>query len=103
MTVKKPQDHKQKNGVVTVKGVTVTIDPSVLDDWDVVECIADIQDEGRTAAEKLPSTVRLMRLLLGGDYARAKKELREAHDGQLTNEVMGGFITEVFEALNPNS
>ena len=99
----KPQDHKQKQGVVTVQGVTVKIAPEVLEDWDVVECIADMQDESRTPAEKLPSTVRLMRLLLGADYARAKKELREANDGQLTTEVMGGFLTGVFEALNPNS
>ena len=101
--MKQPQDRKSKDGSVTVQGVKVTIQPGALDDWDVVECIADLQDESRSASEKIVPTVRLMRLLFGAEYDRVKKELRAAHDGQLTNEVMGGFITEVFGSLNPNS
>ena len=102
-TVKKPQDHKSKDGSVTVQGIRVTIDKDQVTDWDVVEGIATLQDDSADESEKLVSSVRVMRRLLGGDYGRVKTELRAANDGKLTAEHMGAFLKEVFEALNPNS
>lgn len=101
--VKKPADRKPKQGTVVVDGVRAVIPLDRLKDWDVLEAMADLNDESVSSAGKLGATVRLMRAVLGEDYSRVKSELREAHDGKLGDEEMGAFLKAVFENLNPNS
>lgn len=84
---------------VEVDGVSVEIDTEVFDDFDLVECIADSENPDATDAQRLSATVRLFRLLFGPEYARVKRELRAAHDGRLTVEVMTDFASGVFEAV----
>ena len=99
-----PQDHLPKqDGTVTVEGVTLSVPADRIKDWDVVESIAVMQDESSTEPEKLVASVRVMRRLFADDYERVKKELRAAHDGTLTADVMGEFLTGVFKELNPSA
>lgn len=100
---KKPQDRKPKaTDSVTVRGISLTIPKSRLEDWEVIEGVATMQDEDSSGSDKLVASVRTMRRLFGDDYSRVKTELREANGGTLGGEDMGSFLTEVFEAINPN-
>ena len=100
---KKPQDRKAKvSDAVTVRGINLTIPKSRIEDWEVIEGVATMQDEDSTGADKLVASVRTMRRLFGEDYRRVKSELRKANGGTLGGEDMGSFLTEVFEAINPN-
>lgn len=101
--VKKPQDHKQKNGAVTVNGVTVTVPAERATDWDVVEGVAVMQASESSEADKVIASVSVLRRLLGDDYERVKSELRAANEGRLTAQDMGEFIQKVFENIDPNS
>lgn len=99
-----PQDHlPKKDAPITVDGVTLTVPVDRVKDWDVVESVAVMQDEASTEPEKLVASVRVMRRLFAGDYERVKKELRAKHDGELTADVMGEFLTGVFKELNPSA
>lgn len=85
---------------ITVSGVTVDLDPAVLDDWDLVEALSDMIDADETGdgVAGLRATTRYMRTLLGADYARVKSELRAANGGRLPAEAMREFCTGVVEA-----
>jgi len=100
-----PQDHltKQRNGEITVHGLELSINREQLDDWEVVECIAEVQDDATSEARKLAVTVKLLKLLLGDSYTLVKDTLRSENDGQLSSATMSEFVTELFGALNPNS
>lgn len=100
---KKLQDHKPKQGAVSVQGIELLIPQDRINDWDVVEGVATMQDDESTPPEKLVASVRVMKRLLGDDYDKVKTGLRAANGGALTADIMGAFLTEVFEELNPNS
>lgn len=100
----KPQDHKQpkdKPRKVEVMGATVTIDPAILDDLDMVEYLYDLQhaadsDDGGFAI------VPFLRKLCGSDYANVKSALRD-DTGRIPFEKVGEFVQKLIEQLNPNS
>ena len=102
--VKKPADRlPKKTGAVTVDGISVTVEPERLADWEIVEGLADLQDKGIQPGARMASTVRVLRAVLGADYERVKLELRAANDGTLTADMMSDFLRRVFEGVNPNS
>ena len=100
-----PQDHKQsKNTVrrVNVRGIDIGIDPKVLDDWEFMESLYDLQaDPTNNALQIIP----FLRRLLGDSYDKVKNGLRGA-DGRIDGETMGAFLIELFEEMGkafPNS
>lgn len=101
--VKQPQDHLKKQGQLVVGGIKLDIPRERMEDWDVVECIATVQDDGADQGVKLVAIVRVMKLLFADDYERVKSELRASNDGHLTMETMSKFMTDAFEQINPNS
>ena len=100
-----PQDHKQsKNTVrrVNVRGIDIGIDPKVLDDWEFMESLYDLQADPKGNALQI---IPFLRRLLGDSYGKAKNELRGA-DGRIDGETMGAFLNELFEEMSkafPNS
>ena len=61
-----PQDHKQsKNTVrrVNVRGIDIGIDPKVLDDWEFMESLYDLQADPKGNALQI---IPFLRRLLGG-------------------------------------
>lgn len=84
---------------IEVQGITITINPQILEDWEVVECMGDVNDPTLDDAAHLSATTRVMRLILGEDYQRIKKELREKNKGVLNIETMTNFLTETLEVL----
>ena len=105
---KKPQDRKPKaTSEVTVQGITLTVTTDELKkrvaDWDVVEGIAEMNDESIVGVRRIVAVTRVMKTLFAGDYERIKVELREQHDGTLNEDIMGEFLRDAFMELSPNS
>ena len=82
-----------------VDGVKVSLTAEDFDDFEILECLADIVDDAAEPSAKLAATVRIYRLLLGADFERVKRELREKHGGKLANEVMGDFLNSCMTAV----
>ena len=84
---------------VDVGGVSVAVDMSVLEDWEIVEAIAETSDESLPDPARLAASVRIIRMVLGADYARVKGEIREKNGGRLTAEDMEQFLSDVLKAV----
>lgn len=84
---------------IEIEGITLSVDPDILDDWDIVEAVSDSNNPDLTDNERLIATTQLMRSVLGDDYKQAKTELRKKHKGKLTIETMSKFLAQVFEAV----
>ena len=100
----KPQDHKQpkdKPRRIEVMGATLTIDPSILDDLDMVEYLYDLQ-HAADSDDGVFTIVPFLRKLCGDDYMNVKKALR-GERGRIPFEKVGEFVQQLIEALNPNS
>lgn len=92
MTVPKSSIKK-----ITVQGITLSVDPELFDDYEIVEDLYDVQ-----SGENPLKSVPLLRRLLGDKYEEVKAALR-GEDGRITGETLDGFLTELMEAANPNS
>ncbi|KFI97812.1 hypothetical protein [Bifidobacterium stellenboschense] len=106
-TPKQPQDHKPKKGprTVTVQDVTVTVDPDVFDDLDVLEMLYRIQsadEDGGDDSDALAIVPFLMRIL-GPSYKPAKDALRDPDTGRIPLEKVGAFLGDLMGKLAPNS
>lgn len=102
MATTKPQDRKPKvdtvNGVstVTIKGITVNVDKDALDDFELLDDLAKMQD-GHGA--RLASVAHR---LFGDDFKTVMDGLR-GENGRVSVEVASEFISELLAALAPNS
>lgn len=97
--VKKPADRKPKAGAaktVTVSGVKVTVSADALDDFELLDDLASLQDGN---GSRLPA---ILRRLVGDEYKRVLDDLR-AENGRVTVVRASEFITELFKEIAPNS
>lgn len=85
---------------LVVDGIKVDLTVESVDDYEITEALVDMSDEALGEQERARATVAMARLLFGADWTRIKRELRERHDGKLTNETVGEFIKTTFETLN---
>lgn len=116
MAVKQPQDHKDKAPIVesvevtlgkggdartvkarrvTIDGITVTVADEALDDFELLDDLAQLENKKAT---KLPAVARR---LFGDSYGDVLESLRGAN-GRVPIEKASKFIGDVFGALNPN-
>lgn len=96
---KKPQDRKPAADApikVEVRGTTFTIDRAALDDFELLDDLARVEDG---AGQRLPS---LLRRLLGGDYGRALDLIRDEDTGRVSLETGAELVQEIFEAVDPS-
>lgn len=106
-SAKKPADRKTADDgapiKVTVRGVEVTIDRDVLNDWTFVEDMA-VADAGGDDA--LFAGVRILRMLAGDSYRELRATVADK-DGKVTieagSEGLLPLIQEILEAASPNS
>lgn len=95
MTAAMDQD---KPRIIESHGVKVTISPKILNNWHMVDLLADIEDN------PTPSTmVRFLRLLLGTDQYRRVVDELTLEDGSLPAERMTEFLQDVMTGLDPKS
>ena len=106
MAAKQPQDHKTpKNQPKTVEamGVTVTVDPAIFDDLDMVEYLYDLQTaqtgDGSTAFAIVP----FLKKLCGPQYTAMKDALRDHDTGRVSIDKVSEFISQLLEQVAPNS
>ncbi|MCE0510845.1 hypothetical protein LVJ59_17490 [Microbacterium sp. KKR3/1] len=102
MATTKPADRKPKvdtkDGIstVTIKGITVKIDKDALDDFELLDDLAKMQDgEGARIAS-------VAHRLFGDDFKTVMDGLR-GDNGRVSVEVASEFISEVLAAVAPNS
>lgn len=92
-----------------VKGMDITLDPRVLEDWDVLnDLMSLIVDEGeeitpQQTKDMVKSINRLTELLYGESFEKIKKRLRKANGGFLTTTTITEFINETFDVFSKNS
>lgn len=93
-----------------VRGIEVTLDPDVLQDWDVVNDLMaltpgeDADDEKSIEETKamFEAMNRIADTLYGKDFDRYKRKLRSANGGKLPVDLVVGFINDTFEAFQKN-
>lgn len=105
---KKPQDRKAAKPKVTtrdgkmtatVRGLRLTIEKELMDDWEVVERLALMEEEKNPVYMPL-----IMKQLLGEDqYMSVKDKIRDPKTNRITFEAGQQFFNELFEVFNPNS
>lgn len=93
-------EKKHNDSPLVVQGIRVNLTTADVDDYEITEALVDMSDESAPDTSRAKATVRMARLLFGGDWDRIKRELREKNDGKLPNEAVGQFINDVFEGLN---
>lgn len=101
---KKPQDRKPKapaaDALMTaeVAGMTLTVDPAAMDDFELLDELARL-DDGE--AVRMP---RVLRKLLGDKQMVVAMEcLRDDDTGRVSLEVGAQFVRDLMAALRPNS
>lgn len=84
---------------VTVMGITLTINPQMFDDLDIVEQLYYLT----SSDERNPfSIVPLLKKICGGQYQEVKKRLRQ-DDGRIPLKTVADFFKQVMEQAAPNS
>lgn len=78
---------------ITVKGITVEVDPDIFDDIEVFEWLAEAQDGNAFVFPKL------IKRMFGKDYAKVKEGLA-SEDGITKASDMTDFFAQVMTALN---
>lgn len=98
---KKPQDHKKPADaplVATVGGVDYAIEPNALDDFEMLDDLARLE-EG--AGQLFP---RVLRRFIGDDgYKRAMDALRDPDTGRVSGEAGAEFTAAIIEAATSPS
>lgn len=80
----------------TPSGFDFEVDEKKLNDWEMVEAIADSQSEEDT--DRLRATVRIARLLLGEQYKKLKTHCRQP-DSSIPPDKIGEELQAIFKAI----
>lgn len=80
----------------TKTGFKFSIEDGALDDWELLEVLADI-DDGKT--QKIGTAIKL---LLGADQANALKEHCRNDEGRVPTSAMMAEMGEIFAELRRN-
>lgn len=80
----------------TKTGFKFSIEDGALDDWELLEVLADI-DDGKT--QKIGTAIKL---LLGADQAKALKEHCRNDEGRVPTSAMMAEVGEIFAELRRN-
>lgn len=104
MAAKTPQDHKMPKTspkTAIIHGVTLTVDPDLFDDLDMLEWLYDIQNaaDGGDALAVVP----FLRKICGPAWPQIKNALRDPDTGRIPMTAVTGFIGELMNQIAPNS
>lgn len=82
---------------LTVRDIDLTIDLDVLDDFELLDMMASLEDGNTLEAP------RILRRIIGPEYQNVKRALRDPETGRITGDVSVEFIRDLFAGLDPNS
>jgi hypothetical protein len=103
-TAMKPADRKPKKAEkpdtleVTVRGTTLTVPADVLDDFELLDDLNEI-DQKQNAARM----ASVLRRLVGDQWREAMDLARDEKTGRVPIESGARLVQEIMEGLNPNS
>lgn len=102
-SAKRPADRKAKASKdgsrnVTIRGLEITVSGDALDDFELLDDL-DALDQGNAA--RFPSVLR--RLIGKDSYKAAMDILRDPDSGRVSVESGATFVSEVLDAVSPNS
>lgn len=106
MAAKQPQDHKTPKNqpkTVEVMGVTVTVDPAIFNDLDMVEYLYDLQTAQTGDGSGAFAIVPFLKKLCGPQYTAMKDALRDPDTGRVSIDKVSEFIAQLLEQVAPNS
>lgn len=86
---------------ITIHGIKLTVDPSVMDDMRVMNWLYTIQHP-EDDQDGVLVMVPLIRTLFGKDYQKIMDHLAEK-DGRIPMQKVASFLTEFMTKVNPNS
>lgn len=102
MTQEKKIVPKDEPTIISIKGVELTIDPHVFDDWKVLELLALLNPPDDTEANPF-AVVPLAKRILGKQYQHVMNALENKETGRISQEEMADLITKIMEEVSPNS
>lgn len=85
----------KRTKAVEVDGITVKVDPERLEDYELVEAIAEASSDEGDDMSRLAASVRMFKLILGDCYGDVKTQLREKRGGKLSVQDMVEFSVAV--------
>lgn len=89
-------DRIKVKTVILEDGLTIVVDPDVLDDWEVIE----LMDEAESNPVRFP---RLIKHVLGDSQYAKIKDFCRGEDGRVKVEMMGETFAQIMEKAAPNS
>lgn len=94
---RRPQDHrKPAKRHITVQGMDLVVDMArIQDDFELIELMAEL--EGGGEEENLPLVIKLVKAVLGDQYAQVKENCRE--NGYVSTKKMMAVIQTLFEQV----
>lgn len=102
-----PADHKQPKDqpqTIMINDVTLTVNPNIFDDLDMVDYMYDLQHASEDGqGDGALSISPMLRKICGAQYAAVKNALRDKETGRIPLERIQEFINSVLTRLAPNS
>lgn len=83
-----------------VDGIQVNLRRDVLDNWELAEQLAVLDDPN---ANQLAASVRVMQLVFGDDWPRIKEELAARHGGRLSISTVDDFLGTCLQMLGDDA
>ncbi|MDU0349231.1 hypothetical protein [Actinomyces sp. MRS3W] len=88
---------------VDLWGVTVTVDPDMLTDAEIMEWMIISSDEEETDQARLTAQMKATKMLCGGRYRQVIRAIRAANDGRATIEDTAQILARIMEAISPEA
>lgn len=84
--------------ITTKSGFALNLEKEVLDDWRIVEAIADAGSEN-DASSQMKGAVELVRLVFKDQKKAYYAFISKANNGRVPNEIVNTDIVDIFEQL----
>lgn len=102
MTQEKKIVPKDEQTIMSIRGIEITIDPRVFDDWKVLELLSLLDPPDDTEAKPF-AVVPLVKRILGNQYQYVINALKNKETGRISSEEMTDFVKKIMEGVSPNS
>lgn len=88
---------------VDLWGVSVTVDPAMLTDAEIMEWMIVSSDEEETDQARVAAQMKATKMLCAGKYRQVIKAIRAANDGRASIEDAAEILRRIMEAISPEA